>query len=122
LESVRGVTVSFASLILRCDEDNTYHEVFFGDLGDGNITYFVEQNNAAPSLTPYLVLKEIYNNVGHRIKILSIAGTYTLGVEQTVTEPIDYNTLYFAVGASYYGGRLARHGSEVYFIPSQTPL
>ena len=119
---IRGVTLQVASIVFRCDKDNTYHEVFFGDLGDGNITYYVEQDNAPESLTPYAILKEIYFNVGYRINILKIADTYTLGVEQNIAEPIDYNVIYFAVGAAYYGGRLARQGSEVYFIPSQTPL
>jgi hypothetical protein len=118
---VRGTITSLASLRLRCEEDQTWHEVYLFDWMN-SIHTFVEQDNAVIGVTPSVVIRDIYNLAdGYRVNIVKLpGGDYSLNVEQDTSEPHDYNVIYFLVGALYYGMRVAKQGGQVYIIPSQS--
>lgn len=120
---VPGDTVQVESFKLRCEEDQTWHLVYLA-LWLGEIYVFVEQDATSAGDNPYVVIRDIYNhNNGYRVNIHKYAdGSYATLVEQETAEPHDYNVIYFLVGASYYGLRLAKQNGNVQLIPSQTPL
>jgi hypothetical protein len=118
---VPGSTTQVPTFRLRCEEDQTWHEVYLYEWL-GQIHTFVEQDNAAEGVTPSVVIRDIYQkDNGYRVNIVKLpGGEYTLNVEQDTAEPQDYNVIYFLVGALYYGMRVAKQEGQVYIIPSQS--
>jgi hypothetical protein len=117
-ELVKG-TIQETELLVLQSTDGTWHQVYFFNWA-GQINVFVEQDNTDPSDTPYVVMKEIYGGLGYRVALVKIGNNHSLSIEQTDTEEVQYDVIYFLVDGLYYGGRVAKQGSDVLFVPDQT--
>jgi hypothetical protein len=121
-----GVTVLIkggrliGELVLQAD-DETWHRVITSRL-DGNTFIGVDQDVAAPSLTPFIYM-QLAPGIGYKVDIKYNNGYYFINVDQEPSSNIDYSIIYQTTleDGLIYGSKLViGQNGEIFIAPSQT--
>ena len=119
-ELIHGTTLTTTELVLQSSDD-TWHRVFLAEFM-GNIHIFVEQDNTSPSLTPYVVMREITTRLNYKLRLHKVGDNHHYRMPDDVDDTSDedaYNTIYFTIGALDYGLRMLTIGTNVHLSISQ---
>lgn len=114
---VKGTRFSGTELILQ-STDETWHRIYTMRFG-GQTHLVVDQDNAAPSDTPYIYLFE-RPDVTYKIDLMFLAGNHHLRIDQNPATELDYTVLYLqADDGLYYGIRLYSYGGNIHIQVAQ---
>lgn len=116
---IKGVRLVADSFKLYYEPDDTWHNVFIGELQNEKML-FIDPTPTTPGVLPTVKVAHFITHLGHEVSLSKLQGEFVLLVNQTGGSEIDYNVLYLSFGADYYGVRIGTIQGEVTLFPSQT--